>query len=124
MGVAKSRNSNECHFLLSHPTFTVVYSFLDWVDKIAFISLSKEISANSRTYRELKFNKTFSVEYALNESFRERVHNLSLSCNLSLNLSKYQVITGQIISQLGNVCSLNLGRCQQITDAGVSIFIR
>jgi hypothetical protein len=65
----------------------LVYSYLEWNEKMIFISFSKEISSLSRSYREMKLKKTFSLEYALNESFRESVCSLVLPCHVELDLS-------------------------------------
>jgi hypothetical protein len=98
----------------------LIYSCLAWQEKMVFMTLSKEISSLSRSYREMRLNKTFSLEYALNESFRDRVSSLASPCHVDLNLSWDDQITDELISHLGNVRMINLSFCKQITDAGLA----
>jgi hypothetical protein len=51
--------------LLPSDAHSVIYSFLEWKEKMIFISLSREIYFNSRPYREIEFNRTFSREETL-----------------------------------------------------------
>jgi hypothetical protein len=122
----------------------LVYSYLEWNEKLIFILVSKEISSLSSSYREMRLKKTFSLEYALNESFRERVCSLILPCHVkldlsgchdspctdatlihlgnvhSLKLSRNHLVTDQGLRHLGNLHSLDLSSCRGITDAGLA----
>jgi hypothetical protein len=65
--------------------------------------LSREIYFNSRPYREMKFNRTFSREFAVNESFRERVYELIFPHHVRLKLLDCEAVTDECLSHLGNV---------------------
>jgi hypothetical protein len=98
----------------------LVYSYLEWREKLIFISLSKEISSLlSRSYREMRLKRPSSLKFALNQSFRERVCSLVLPCHVELELSWCHDFTDAALIHLGNVHSLNLSCCKQITDAGL-----
>jgi hypothetical protein len=103
----------------------LVYSYLDWTEKMIFISVSKEIHSLSRSYREIRLNKPSSIKYALNEdSFRDRVCSLVLPCHVALNLCCDRQpnfkITDETLIHLGNVGSLNISYCQRFTNAGLA----
>jgi hypothetical protein len=98
----------------------LIYSCLIWKEKMVFMTLSKEISSLSRSYREMRLKKTFSLEYALNKSFQDRVSSLASPCHVDLNLPRHDQITDELISHLGNVRMIRLPFCHQITDAGLA----
>jgi hypothetical protein len=100
----------------------LIYSCLTWKEKMTFMTLSKEISSLSRSYREMRLKPNFSLEYALNESFRDRVSSLASPCHVDLKLTQHdqQKITDEFISHVGNVRMINLSTCQGFTNAGLA----
>jgi hypothetical protein len=99
----------------------LVYSYLDWTEKMIFISLCKEIYSLSRSYREMRLDKPSSLKYALNEdSFRDRVCSLVLPCHVALDLCHDHEIIDEILIRLADVGALNLSRCRGFTDAGLA----
>jgi hypothetical protein len=67
----------------------------------------------------MRLKYTFSLEYALKESFRESVCSLVLPCHVKLDLSWSRDSTDATLIHVGNVHSLKLSGCQKITDAGL-----
>jgi hypothetical protein len=103
----------------------LVYSYLDWREKMIFISVSKEIHSLSRSYREMRLKQSSSIKYALNEeSFRDRVCSLVLPCHVALDLCHsdkiLDEISDEILIHLADVGSLNLSWCHGFTDAGLA----
>jgi hypothetical protein len=96
-----------------------IYSYLEWGEKMKFISISREISSHSRNYRQLKLNNNFSDKYAHNASFRANVLALVNVNNLDVNLSGNWMLPDACLIQLADVCALNLSGCGGITDAGL-----
>jgi hypothetical protein len=95
----------------------LIYSYLEWDEKLIFISLSEEITSLSKSYREMRLSRFSSFEYALHESFREIVCSSVLPCHVELDLCVDG--TDAELIHLGNVYSLTLARCHLITDEGL-----
>jgi hypothetical protein len=97
----------------------LIYCYLEWRDKKSFISLSKDIYSNSRSYRELKLNKRSSLDYILKESFRERISTRVLLCHVRLLAPHCRYITDTTLTHLGDIHTLKLSCCSRITDEGL-----
>jgi hypothetical protein len=99
----------------------LIYSYLEWKEKLIFIHISKGIYSFSRNYREMSLNKVFSLQYATNEYFRGRVSSLVLHSHVDLYLTCCSQITDLELSQLGgdDIREIDLSGCDQITDEGL-----
>jgi hypothetical protein len=99
---------SDCHSL--------IYCFLESADeRLSFLSLSREIYFKSQSYREMKLRPMASRQYALDQSFREKIHSLVRPGHLHLNLSKSR-LNDDTASHLGDVFSLDLSWCPDISD--------
>jgi hypothetical protein len=127
-------NDNSSILFLPCDLHGLVYSYLEWDEKMIFISLSKEISSLSRSYREMRLNYSFSHKYSFRKKFRDRVCAVVLPCHIDLNLSSWDgerdPITDECLHQLRDVRCLDLSCSrgftyadlafrQQITDIGL-----
>jgi hypothetical protein len=107
----------------------LVYSYLEWKEKMSFILVSKEITSLSRSYREMRINRGCSVKYVdpyddvLRRPFRDCVYSLVMPCHVELNLSLFRsagLLTDEYLRHLGNLQSLNLSESRGFTDAGLA----
>jgi hypothetical protein len=104
---------SDCHSL--------IYCFLGSADeRLSFLSLAREIYFKSQSYREMKLSPTASRQYALNQSFREKIHSLVRPGHLHLNLSNFRQLTQINLAELRHARTLLLSNCSQLTDASVA----
>jgi hypothetical protein len=88
---------------------------------MTFIALSQGIYSNSRSYREMRFQRAASREFVLDESFRERILKLVFQFHLNLDLSGFSDLTDDLLVHVDGVHSLDMSRpCDLITDRGYS----
>jgi hypothetical protein len=97
----------------------LIYSYLDWGEKLNFISISREIYLSSGNYRQLKLKQGTSRQYVSDELFRKRLNSLVSRCNIELNLQRYDLVTNAEMESL-EVQSLDITGCKQISDAGLA----
>jgi hypothetical protein len=122
-GTATGRLGSLCQInslsSLPNDLHSFIYSFLKRTEKLIFISLSKDIYLRSQHYREMKFTRKASLNYAFDHKFKERVLALVFARNISLNLWE---ITDEQMSSLdvGNVHFIHFAMCKEITEAGVA----
>jgi hypothetical protein len=89
----------------------VIYSFLDWKDKLEFISISREIYFRAKIYRELFLKAPWSLQYAQSEIFRETISTVISPSNLKLYFSYPTIrmlITDPDLPNLSNVHTICL----------------
>jgi hypothetical protein len=102
----------------------LVYSYLEWEDKLIFISLSKEISSLSKELSRDETRQALLSQIFIQDSFRDRVCTLVLPCHIDLNLSSWDgernPTTDECLYRLRDVRCLRLSYCGGFTDAGLA----
>jgi hypothetical protein len=101
---------------------SLIYSYLNNLERFYFFNISKVINSDRKNYQEMKLNPASSLRYVRDEIFRDRVSSLVMPGHLDLNLlneTPTQQLTDIEINHMGNVGALSLLGSQEITDEGL-----